>query len=99
MTEAERARAVDDRYRILFGAIDEGFGFLELVYDGENRLTDLVFREVNATFERLTGLRDGVGRTVREALPNFEKRWIDAYARVAHTGVPERYESYAPDVD
>ena len=92
-------RAVEDRHRILFGTIDEGFRVMELVHDGEGRLTDLVFREVNAAFERLTGLRDVVGRTVREVLPNFEKHWIDAYTRVARTGVPERYENYAQNVD
>lgn len=95
----ETTSVIEDRYRSLFGTIDEGFCVMELVYDDRGQLTDLVFREVNDAFERQTGLRDVVGRTLSELLPNVEPYWIDVYTRVVQTGVPERSEHYVKDLD
>jgi len=95
----EGASLTEDRYRSLFGAIDEGLCVMELVSDDRGRLTDLVFREVNDAFERQTGLRDVVGRTLSGVLPNVEPSWIDVYTRVMQTGVSERSEHYVKDLD
>ena len=95
----EAASIIDDRYRSLFGTIDEGLCVMELVYDERGRLSDLLFREVNDAFERQTGLHDVVGRTLSELLPNVEQHWIDVHTRVMQTGVSERSEHYVKDLD
>jgi len=92
-------RESEDRYRTLFETIDEGFCIIELVRDERAEIIDLIFREVNGSFERLTGLHDVVGKSVGELLPNFERHWIDIYARVSRTGEPEVSENYVKDVD
>lgn len=94
----EALRASEEKYRTLFEAIDEGFCILELVRDEGGKLTDLIFREVNRSFERQTGLLEVVGKTVGELLPNFERHWMEILARVTATGEPARTENYVADV-
>lgn len=48
---------MDDRsYRNMLEHSPFGYAYHELVTDEGGQPTDYVFREVNATFERLTGL-------------------------------------------
>lgn len=95
----EIAQRATDKYYSLFNSIDEGFCILELLYDSEGKLADLVFREVNPSFDRHTRLGDVVGKTVRQLMPNFEPYWIDLFTQVAQSGQPTRYENYVQDVD
>lgn len=88
----------EDRHRSLFESIDEGSCVMELVHDASGRIVDLLFREVNGSFQRQTGLPNVTGRKVSEVLPNFEQHWLDICARVAETGRPERSEKYVRDV-
>lgn len=91
-------RASEARYRTLFETIDEGFCILELEYDTTGRATDLVFREVNASFTRHSGVADAIGRSVRQVLPGYEQEWLELLARVATSGKAERVETHQRDV-
>jgi PAS domain S-box-containing protein len=85
--EAEEAlRASEERYRTLFTSIDEGFCVIEVLFDKNNYPHDYRFLEINPMFERQTGLKDAVGKTVRELVPGLEQHWIDTYGKVALTG-------------
>ncbi|HEX7798184.1 MAG TPA: GAF domain-containing protein [Vicinamibacterales bacterium] len=95
----EALRESEAKYRTLFQSVDEGFCVMEVVSDDRGNITDLIFREVNSAFERHTGLRDAVGKRVRQILPNLEQHWIDAYTRVATTGEPVRIENYSAGID
>src|SRR5262249_19293154 len=95
----EALRESEAKYRTLFQSVDEGFCVMEVVSDDRGNITDLIFREVNSAFERHTGLRDAVGKRVRQILPNLEQHWIDAYTRVATTGEPVRIENYSAGSD
>jgi PAS domain S-box-containing protein len=88
-------RESEQRYRTLFSAMSEGFALHEIIWDPEGRPCDYRFLEVNAAFERQTGLKAAelVGRTVREVLPDVEPMWIEQYGRVALTGQPARFEA------
>ena len=95
-TEALRER--EERYRILFDSIDEGFCVIEMRFDDAERPVDYLFREVNAAFESLSGLsaRDALaGRSMREMVPTHEDFWFQFYGRVALTGEPGRVENQA----
>jgi PAS domain S-box-containing protein len=91
---AER-REGRQRYRALFESLDEGFCIVEVIFDAAARPVDFRFLEVNPAFERQTGLRDVVGRTMREIAADAEQQWFDAYGAVARTGRPVRFERRA----
>jgi PAS domain S-box-containing protein len=93
----EALRESEERYRSLFRNMEEGFALHEVVTDAAGAVCDYRFLDVNPGFERLTGLKAAelVGRTVREALPGIEPEWIERYGRVALTGEPATFESYA----
>ena len=81
-----------EQYHALFDTIDAGFCIIEMLFDGD-RAYDYRFLEVNAAYERQTGLRDAVGRTVRELVPGLEDVWFDIYGRVATTREPTRFDN------
>lgn len=88
-------RASEARYRTLFEAIDEGFCIIEMLFGADGRAEDYRFLEVNPAFERQSGMRDPVGRRIREFAPQHEARWFETYGRVALTGEPVRFEDRA----
>jgi PAS domain S-box-containing protein len=85
----------EEKYRTIFNSIDEGFCTVEIILDDAGKPYDYLFLEYNPIFEELTGLKDAVGKTVKELVPDLESFWIDTYGRVALTGESVRFESYA----
>jgi PAS domain S-box-containing protein len=99
-TVREALERSEEKLQSLFANMSEGFAYHRIVLDANGRPCDYVFLELNAAFERLTGLegRDVRGRRVTEVLPGIEADpadWIGRYGRVALTGEPLRFESYA----
>ena len=92
---AAALQASETRYRTLFESIDEGFCVIEVLFDAEDRPFDYRFLEVNPAFEVHTGIKDGLGHTVREFAPDHEDHWYEIYGRVARTGEPVRFEQRA----
>ena len=90
-------RASEQKYRGLFDSIDNAITVLEVLYDGNGVATDLRFVESNHFFEQQTGLKNHVGRTTSELLPNLEDSCLQTYASVAETGESVRFESYSHD--
>jgi signal transduction histidine kinase len=90
-------RTREERYRTLFESMDEGFGIIELIFDGD-RCIDCRFVEVNPAFGRHTGLKDPVGRTAGELVRTPDQRWLELYARVAQTGEPVRIRGEATGI-
>jgi PAS domain S-box-containing protein len=76
---------------MLFDSLDAGFCVIEMIYDADGQPCDYRFLEGNRAFERQTGLKDAMGRTVREQVPEHEQHWFDIYGRVADTGEPTRF--------
>ncbi|MBI2893673.1 MAG: PAS domain S-box protein [Deltaproteobacteria bacterium] len=94
----------EQKLKSLFGNMSEGFAYHRIVLDAEGRPCDYVFLEVNASFERLTGLSAEriLGRRVTQVLPGIEVEptdWIGRYGRVALTGEPAQFESHAAPLD
>jgi PAS domain S-box-containing protein len=89
-------RRSEQDYRTLFREMLDGFALHEIICDDGGSPVDYRFIAINPAFERLTGLEvaDVVGKTVREALPGIELKWIDVYGRVALTGEPAHFEEY-----
>lgn len=88
-----------DKYHTLFNTIDEGFCIFELIRNKDGKATDFVYREYNESFERLTGFKDAIGKTVREMMSDVEPFWLETYTHVADTGEPVRVDNYVQAVD
>ncbi|MCC7353483.1 MAG: PAS domain S-box protein [Anaerolineae bacterium] len=93
----EALRESEERYRLLFDKMLNGFALHEIICDETGKPVDYRFLEANPAFEKLTGLQadDIMGKTAREVLPSIESHWIDIYGKVALTGVPAYFENYA----
>ncbi len=87
----------EERYRLLFDSMLNGFALHEIICDAADQPVDYRFLSVNPAFERMTGLRatEVTGRTVREIMPQTERRWIECYGRVALTGEPTQFQEYS----
>ncbi|MFT4054613.1 MAG: PAS domain-containing protein, partial [Novosphingobium sp.] len=92
-------RISEQRYRSLFNSIDAGFCVVEVAFDSSGKATDYRFIEVNNSFEAYTGITNARGRWMREIAPAHEQHWFDLYGRIAKTGVPERVELPAKELD
>jgi two-component system CheB/CheR fusion protein len=91
----EALRESELRYRSLFEKMDEGFCVVEMIYDAAGKPVDYRFVEANPAFEKHTGFHDGLGKTIRELVPNHDEHWFEIYGRVARTGEPTRFENPA----
>ena len=59
---------------------------------------DFIYLDVNAAFEKLTGLKDVIGKKVTEVIPGIQEslpELFTIYGRVAMTGNPERFETFS----
>lgn len=83
--------ASEDRYQALSDAIDEGFCLIEVRCDDGAKPIDYRFLQVNAAFERQTGLIDVPGSWMRDLVPDHEQHWFDTYAHIATTGQSKRF--------
>ncbi|HXU92682.1 MAG TPA: response regulator, partial [Gallionella sp.] len=85
----------------LFNAMREGYARCRMLYEGMQPV-DFVHVEVNTAFERLTGLKDVVGRRASEVIPGIRganPELFDIFGRVATTGNPEVFETYMEPLD
>lgn len=88
-------RKSEKSYRSLFESMDEGFCMFEMLLDEGGRQNDGRFLEANPAFERHSGLRQVVGKTLRELIPEVENDWFDVYWKLAATGEPIRFVKYS----
>ena len=98
-THAESAmRASAEQYRTLCDSIDEGFCVLEILLDETGRPDDYRFLEVNPAFEKHVGILGAPGHTIRELVPDIERKWIEVYGAVALTGRSVRFRESSPSL-
>ena len=104
--DAQRQRAENElflsreRYRALFENMLDGFAYCRMLYTN-GIPTDFVYLEVNAVFERLTGIKEIIGKKVTDVIPNIQKsnpELFEIYGRVAQTGQPARFETFIPSL-
>jgi two-component system, cell cycle sensor histidine kinase and response regulator CckA len=94
--QAEIARREsEEKYRLLFESIDEGFCVVEMVFDVQQTPVDFRFLDINPAFPQQSGLTQAQGRCARELVPDLEDFWLETYGQVAQTGEPVRFEHYA----
>ena len=98
VTEQREARkalaASEDRFSTILTTIEAAFAIVEVKFDTDDRPVDYRFVEANPAFERQAGVNLR-GKWVTEFAPDLERFWFDTYGRVAKTGEPANFESYA----
>ena len=100
MTERKQMEAArresEARYHSLFENMLEGFARCRMIFD-HDRPQDFEYLEVNSAFERMTGLKNVVGKKATEVIPGIRQsdpRLFEIYGRVALTGKTERFEAH-----
>jgi PAS domain S-box-containing protein len=93
-------RESEERYRLLFDHMLDGFAYYAVLLDGSGQAVDYCFLGVNAAFEKLTGLKreQVMGKTVSQALAVNEVddlSWVDMCGDVALTGKGITFEWYS----
>lgn len=91
-------RASEDRYRMLFEAMDEGFCVIEMIYDQQGKPYDYLFEEINQAFEKQSGLHDARGKTIRQLVPDQDGSWYEIFGNVVRTGEAIRFDNPSPAV-
>ena len=99
LLEAERRTAQvtesEGRYRSLFENMLDGFAYCRMLFDETDGPFDFVILAVNPAFDRLTGLKDVVGKHVTDVIPGIKEigpELFETCGRVALTGRPEHFE-------
>lgn len=90
----ERIRKSEERFRTLFENMLDGFAYCQMLYK-DGKPDDFLYISVNRAFEKLTGLKDVVGKRATEAIPGIKEETpelFEIYARVAETGNPKQFE-------
>ena len=92
---------IKKKYDALFNQNINGLAYCKLVLDDNNQPIDYVFLEVNAAFEKQTGLKkeNVVGKQATQIIPNIRNSafdFINIYGEVALTGEP--VETYQEDL-
>jgi PAS domain S-box-containing protein len=93
-------RKSEQRYLSLFENMAEGVGYFQMLFK-DGKLQDAIYLEVNPAWEKLTGLRNVIGRKITEVLPGIletNSEFLERSVRVALTGQPERFESYSDNL-
>ncbi len=85
----------DEKYRILYESIDNGFSIMEVLFDDKGKAVDYIFLEVNNVHEAMTGVsQTAIGMRISELVPNIEENVLERLGKIVNTGEPERYEQY-----
>jgi PAS domain S-box-containing protein len=85
----------NDRFRLMFDSMSEGFCVIEMLFDEQGRPKDYRFIEVNPVFESQSGLENAKGKRMREFAPNHEEYWFEIFGKVAITGEPVEFQNEA----
>jgi two-component system CheB/CheR fusion protein len=92
----EALRASEQRFRLLFANMLDGFAYCQMIYNDAGEPIDFEYLDVNSSFSRLTGLEDVAGKCVTEVIPGIREsnpELLEIYGRVAVGGEPERFET------
>jgi len=88
-------RRSEGLYRDLFDNLLNGVAHCRMLFE-DGRPRDFVYLGVNKAFERLTGLKDVVGKRVTDVIPGLREshpELFEIYGRVAVTGRSETLEA------
>jgi signal transduction histidine kinase/ActR/RegA family two-component response regulator len=92
---AEELLKSEEQYHDLFNTMEEGFCVIEMMFNANGRPIDYRFLEVNAAFEKQTGLHDAKDKLMRDLAPDHEEYWFEIFGKIALTGEPLHFGNEA----
>ena len=88
-----RLQQSEQRYRMLFDVLDEGFCVIEFIDGPRGPLSDYVHVEANSAYAQNAGIPDIVGKRLREVVLDKEAdSWVERFRSVLLSGQPNRFE-------
>lgn len=100
---ADRIRESEEKYQRLFENMLDGLAYHKIILDDNGQPIDYVILEVNAAFERLTGLsrEQIVGRRLGEVLPSTASApdWVTRCSEIALHGGTQRLEHFVEELN
>jgi signal transduction histidine kinase len=91
-------RESEERYRLLFQSIDQGYCVIK-VKDEPGEPLDYQFLEVNDAFDQQSGIFGAEGQWMRKLRPELEEFWFKTYREVAVTGQAVRFEHESKELE
>ena len=67
--EKKKEEESEKRYKILFENMIHGLAYCKMIFDKKNRPLDFIYLNVNKSFDRLTGLKNVIGKKKTEKIP------------------------------
>ena len=97
----EALRKSEEKYRLLFDSMTDGFAFHEILLDEKGTPCDYRFLSLNPAYEKLTGLtcKKTVGRKASEVIPISDISLIETYGNVALKGESAVFEYYLKKIN
>jgi PAS domain S-box-containing protein len=96
--QAEDAlRQSEEKFRVLFENMVEGFALYELLYDDHGQPADWLVLEVNDAYMRQTGVarEQIVGRRISEVFPAEIAEYLPRFSQVVATQTSVEFDTYA----
>ncbi len=90
----EALRRSEEKYRVLFESIGEGFALMEMIYDDQGRPVDWRYLDANPAFEKQTGINP-IGKKASQIMPKVREHRLRFFGNVAKTRKPARTEEHA----
>jgi PAS domain S-box-containing protein len=89
----EITQHAEDKYRVLFASIDEGFALTEALFSHSGKVDNYRFLETNPAFIKLMGFDNATGRLATEINMGFVLKMIGSHEEVIKTGATVSFES------
>jgi PAS domain S-box-containing protein len=99
--QAEEAlRVSEERFRMIFEHMNEGFFLAEISCDEAGKPIDYRHLMANPALEKVAGIKrkDLIGKTRCKTLYT-QSAWIETFGKVALTGRPVKFEGYSVGLD
>ena len=92
----EKLQKLSTELQLIFKNMINAFVVWESVFDENGKYVSFRFGHFNDTYSRISKLKeaDVYGKDVFEVWPTTEQSWVEAYGKVAVTGIPNTFEMY-----
>lgn len=102
LTTNQKLRESTELYRMFFNSPLKGFMLGTVEFDDEGKPSDVIYQEINDTYEYFTGLNreDVMNRRMTDIIPPEEaQELIEIYGDVVLNGEGHHFEQHRPSLD
>ena len=86
------------QFRLLFDNLPQGVALFKIIYDNNSNPSDLILLESNKAYDHIQVFRQHIGKQATQFITKLKNKpvnWIETYHKVATTGKPQHFETYA----